>query len=233
MMSRRTGSGLLLIIAGILLIDILCNLFLDSIGTYTYLFIPLPLIGVFYVFKDRKSYNVYHRRLSSLALVLIVVYFLLHLTLGLLYKFFFYNTENATLLFDVILLTEGLSVVSYASYLVAVSASEPRRRKWACPLYCLVSLLVLISVILVSPNAAGMLSDVENIREDSSISDLKKSNMFNEEISEYQDSLLLAKLPQIIGSIIVLIALVFLGKERLRESKEHIVRRFYHQLKVE
>ena len=232
-MRDRTGAGVILIVVGIVLIDILGNLFINSVGVYTYIFLPLPMLGILAVFLDRKRHNTYHRKLVGLALILIIGYFLFFLTLGLLNKIYFIQKGDFRFGLNVIYCSEGLQVLAFFSSILAVAGLNRDRLDRFAALGMIIALvLVITTIFLIQAPAEDMMDGLNEIARDGDTHDSQRRSMLENEIEDYKKSLLLPRLPLVFAGITTLIAVLILSREQLKQIRKSIKERIRGNLRV-
>jgi len=229
----RTGLGVILIIIGILLIDILGNLFIDSVGVYTYIFLPLPMLGILAVFLDRKRHNAYHRKLSGLSLILIITFFLLYLALGAVDKIYFIQKGSYRIGLNVIYCSEGSQVLAFLSCILSVAGLNRDRLDRLALLGMIIALvLVITTIFLIQAPAEEMMEGLDDIANDKNTHDSRRLAMLENEMEDYNKSLLLPRLPMVFAGIATLITVMVQGREPLKRIRKSIVERFKGNLGV-
>ena len=227
---NRTGAGVILLLLGMLFLTVLGNLFIDSVGTYTYVFLPLPIIGILYTFVDRKRYNGLHGSLSSFSLILIIVFFLLYLATGLMYKYFLGKVDLRWAR-NVIYLSEGMWMLAHSSCIISlIGLEDGKSSRLAISAMSLSTLLVIISILLIQTPATEMMDDIEDIQDDEVSTDMQKKMKFDESVDTFREDSSISRLFQALAGIIVMVGVVVLGLKPLSDVKDNIIMRFRRAL---
>jgi len=231
-MRDRTGLGVILIITGIFLMDVLGNLFTDSVGVYTYIFLPLPILGILAVFLDRKRYDPYHSKLAGLSLIMIIVFFLLYLTLGLLNKIYFIHNGNFRIGLNIIYWSEGLQVLGFFSYIISVAGlNRESLNRIAARGMIIALVLVITTIVLIQAPAEEMMEGLDDIANDENTHDSRRRAMLGNEIEEYNKGLLLPKLPTVFAGIVTLITVIILSRDQLKGIRKSFMERIRGNLR--
>jgi len=227
---NRTGAGVILILLGILFLTVLGNLFIDSVGTYTYIFLPLPIIGVLSIFVDRRRYVSVHRSLSSFSLILIIVFFLLYLATGLMYKYFLGKVDLRWAR-NVIYLSEGMWMLAHSSCILSLMGLEDgKSSRFAVSVMGVSTVLVIISILLIQTPATEMMDGIEDIQADDLSTDMQKKMKFDESVDTFREESYNSRLFQILAGITVMVGVLVLGLKPLSEVKDNIKMRFRRAL---
>ena len=231
-MRDRTGLGVILIITGIMLVDILGNLFINSVGVYTYIFLPLPMLGILAVFLDRTRHNTYHSKLAGLAIILIITFFLLYLALGVVDKIYFIQKGNYRIGMNVIYCSEGLQFLSFLSCILAVAGlGGERAGRYAMAGMIIALVLVIMTIFLIQAPAEEMMDGLEDIANDENTADERRLAMLENEIEEYNKSLLLPKLPMVFAGMVTLITVIIQSRDQLKGIRKSFMERIRGNLR--
>lgn len=185
-MERDRRNGILIIMLGLVLLEVLGNIFIESVGAYSYYFLPLPLAGTFLVFRGRKKKTIQYRRFMGLSMILVMLHFIFSLAIALLYNYYFIYTQNFTGALNTIYVGGGISVLLFASVLVTSMAGTCHGNLWKyCALLALMAGLVVTSVVLVDGPSKKMMDDITNIGDDHLLSENLKASRVEETVNEY------------------------------------------------
>ena len=227
---NRTGLGIILMVIGVLFLNVLGNLFIDSVGIYTYIFLPLPILGILSIFIERKRYNPAHRSRSSFSLILIIIFFLLYLAAGLMYKYFLLTKGDLRWALEVIYISEGVWILAYASCIISFVDLENRyRKRLAISAITISTILVIASMLLIQAPATEMMDDIDSILDKDAKTDREKkiANMeYDESVETFREDSFYPRLAQVFAGMITMIVVIALGLKPLSEVKDNIKMRF-------
>jgi len=188
-MQNRRGTAILVIIMGLVLLEVLGNVFVERVGTYSYYFLPFPLLGTYLLFRERRKRTPQYESSLNLSLVLMMLHFIGSLGIALLYNYYLHQHVNLRMALNMIYLSKGIALLLFSSVLVAAAgASFHKRPRCFTALLIIVMFLVIVSVVRVDEPARTMMDDIENIRQDEYIGDSQKSILVTESINEYNHS---------------------------------------------
>ncbi|MDP7265996.1 MAG: hypothetical protein QGH39_10610, partial [Candidatus Thermoplasmatota archaeon] len=224
---KLTRFGVLFVLLGILLLSVTSNIFYNSICSYTYLTLWLPLLGVYCISKERRNYNIEHSRYAALSLTLMIVFFLIYLTMGLLHVHFLWNKGN----FQAVKLVFYSVEASYFLLLVAsiislMGLGSDRKQRLAIIAMTITVVLVLFSLFLIESPTEEYVGALKDIGEDNQLKDFQKTAMYEKEVGKYNKNLFIPRLPQVAAGILTMISVVLLGKEPIRGFKTVLKMRF-------
>ena len=226
-MGRLTRFGILFVLSGIFLLTVTSNLFYNTMCSFTYIILPLPLLGVFYIFKERKNYNIEHSRLSALSLTLMITFFLSYLALGLLHVFFLGTKGDYRAVTMVLYSVEASYFLVLTSCIISIMGlGNERTKKVALAAAVITAFLIIVSLILVQSPTEEYIGGLKDIRRDTQSYDFQKKAMYIEEVEKYNENLFVPRLPQVAAGILTMLSVILLGREEIGGFKEELKMRF-------
>lgn len=214
---ERTGIGIAVAITGILLLEVLGNLFPESFGTLTYLFIPIPLIGVLYLFVDRKRFGRFHGRASGLALFLMVSFFIALLLLGFLYYLFLYRRGD----FDAARMAGYGSLALYLIPMLAaltgvmgLAGERDGKILWGVMAVCVI--LTIAGLFLVKGPLETHMKECGEIDRDDILEKEGKKNLYEVSAREFDEDSAVSRLPFALAGLLTAAAMGWVGREQLK-----------------
>ncbi len=226
-MGKLTRFGILFVLAGILLLNVTSNIFYNSICSYTYLILWMPLLGVYCISKERKNYNIEHSRYTALSLSLMIIFFLIYLTLGLLHVYFLRNKVNYRVVRLVFYSVEASYFLLLVSSIVSLMGLGSNRKQRMAILTMSISVvLILVSLFLIQSPTEEYVEGLKTIRSDPHLKNFQKTAMYEKEVEKYNTNLFIPRLPQVAAGILTMISVILLGKEPICGFKTVLKMRF-------
>jgi len=220
-MREHTGKGIFILLLGILLLGVLANLFRESFGTFTYIFIPVPLIGILDIFTERKRFGPVHGRLTTFALVLVILFFLLVLLLGYLYQYSLVREADFRSV-------RRYQYASFAAYVIPMAASIiavaelAGKRGFRCVAGAMVVclLLTVAGLFLLRAPLTDHIDEVEEIYLDDVTDDNVEIHMYEGSVNRFNEESETAYLPMAAAGLVTLVTVAWAGREPLGNLRD-------------
>ncbi len=182
------GPGLLVLISGILLMEVLSNIFVGTVDVFSYIFLPLPLLGVFMIFRYRGDMTLASSRLAVLSMFIMVLFFVSHILLAGLYQYHTMkgHTDSMSALLLLYYSTPVLLLVG--GIIAGFSFKENACRYVPIVLIIIFMAAAIISLLILNPGTENMVEDIDEIRSDDSMTKSTKETLINRALTDYNNS---------------------------------------------